>query len=84
MSVQVTIELPESAFAALRRAPEAFVREMRLASAVKWYELGLISQGKAAELAGVSRAEFLFSLARFNATPFQITPDELAEEVERE
>jgi len=83
MSVQITIELPENAFSALRSTPEKFVREMRLASAVKWYEMGLVSQGKAAELAGVSRQEFLQSLARFNVSPFQETAEELAEEYER-
>jgi predicted HTH domain antitoxin len=38
---------------------------MRLAAAVKWYEMGIISQEKAAEVAGVSRSDFIFSLARF-------------------
>jgi predicted HTH domain antitoxin len=84
MSVQVTIELPEEVFSALRRTPEDFVREMRLASAVKWYELGMISQGRAAELAGISREAFIDSLARFNVSPFQVTPDELEEEFSRE
>ena len=84
MTVQVTIEFPETVFSVLRQTPAAFVREMRLASAVKWYELGQLSQGKAAEIAGVSRQEFLHSLARFNVSPFQVTPEELAEELERE
>ena len=84
MSVQVVLELPEEVFSALRRAPEAFVIEMRLAAAVKWYEIGMLSQGKAAELAGVSRQEFLASLARFDVSPFQVTPDELAQEWQRE
>lgn len=83
MSVQITIELPEEAFSALRSTPEKFVREMRLASAAKWYEMGLISQSKAAELAGVSRQEFLLSLARFNVSPFQETVEELIEEYGR-
>ena len=83
MSVQVVLELPEEVFSALRRTPEAFVAEMRLAAAVKWYEIGMLSQGKAAELAGVSRQEFLASLARFNVSPFQVTPDELAREWQR-
>lgn len=37
--VQMTIEMPESALAALRKTPEDFARELRLAAAVKWYEL---------------------------------------------
>lgn len=84
MSVQITIELPEHVFSTLRSTPEQFVHEMRLASAVKWYELGMISQGKAAELAGISRQAFIDSLARFNVSPIQVTPEELAEEATRE
>lgn len=79
MSVQVTIELPEEVFSALRRTPDDFVREMRLASAVKWYELGMLSQGRAAELAGISREAFINSLARFKVSPFQTTTKELGE-----
>lgn len=57
-TVRVSIELPRDALTALRQDPESFVREMRLAAAIKWYEVRLISQSKAAEIAGVSRAEF--------------------------
>jgi molecular chaperone DnaK (HSP70) len=45
----VSIELPESVFSALRKDPDEFAREMRIAAAVKWYEIGEISPGKAAE-----------------------------------
>ncbi|MFH1115207.1 MAG: UPF0175 family protein [Pseudomonadota bacterium] len=84
MPTQVTIELPEGAFSALRRTPEEFVKEMRLAAAVKWYELGLISQSKAAELAGLSRTEFISSLSRFKVSPFQETPEDLEKEFKRD
>jgi len=83
MVVRMLIELPESAFSALRTTPETFIKEMRLAAAVKWYELGMISQSKGAEIAGVSRHEFLDALGRFGVSPFQITPDQLGEELAR-
>ena len=70
-TIKISIELPQDAFSALRQEPVAFVREMRLAAAVKWYELERISQAKAAEIAGISRAEFLAALSRYNVTPFQ-------------
>lgn len=83
-TVQIQIELPESVFSALRSNPDSFVQEMRLAAAVKWYEMEMISQAKAAEIAGISRQEFLEGLARFNVSPFQVTSEELAEELARE
>lgn len=79
--VHLTIDLPEDVFSALRQEPATFLREMRLAAAVKWYELEQVSQAKAAEIAGISRAEFLAALARFQVTPFQLSADELIQEV---
>lgn len=82
--VKMMIEIPEEALGALRKGPQDFARELRLAAAAKWYELRLISQERAASVAGVSRAEFIDALARFGVTPFQYSADEILEEADRE
>ena len=80
-TVQVSIELPRDILSALKQDPDGFVREMRLVAAVKWYELQRVSQAKAAEIAGLSRSEFLNALARFGVSPFQCTGDEVVREI---
>jgi len=73
--------LPESAFSALRKPPAEFIQEMKYAAVVKWYEAGMISQDKAAEIAGLSRYAFLTLLARYDVSAIQYTPDLLKEEL---
>ncbi len=75
------IELPETAFSALRKTPAEFLQEMRYAATVKWYETGMISQDKAAEIAGLSRYDFLMLLSRYDVSAIQLTPDTLSEEL---
>ena len=58
----VTLEFDNSLFGALRLSPDEFGQEMRAAAAVQWYFEGAVSQEKAAELAGLSRIEFLEEL----------------------
>ena len=80
--VHLEFDLPEEALAAVRRDQGTFLREFRLAAAVKWYEMRHISQARAAELAGISRAEFVAALGQFNVSPFQASADELVREAD--
>lgn len=78
----VTLDLPAGAMSALRLDPDSFVQELRLAAAVKWYELGRLSQSRAAEMAGLAQSEFLDALGRYQVSPFQYTAEEVVGEVE--
>jgi predicted HTH domain antitoxin len=81
--IQIQLNLPESAFSALRSTPNEFGQELLIAAVVKWYEVGMISQSKAAEIAGISCQGFLQACDRFGVSPFQTTPEELIEGVNR-
>lgn len=80
--VRIEFDVHEGALASVRQDPATFTRELRIAAAVKWYELGRISQGRAAEIAGLSRVEFIDALGRYGVSPFQETEEELAAAVE--
>lgn len=58
-------------------------RESGLEAVIKLYSAGKISQGKAAELAGLSRAVFIETLTRYQVSPFQSSVEEIAEDVAR-
>jgi len=82
--MSVHLDLPEELFSALRRSPNEFVREMRLAAAIHWYERGKMSQEKAAQIAGLDRTQFLDALAREGVNVFAVDEDDLKRELERD
>jgi predicted HTH domain antitoxin len=70
-SRHLTIEVPETILLAEKTDEKSFARELRVLAAVKLYELGRLSSGRAAELAGMARVEFLLSLERYKVFPFE-------------
>ncbi|MFP4027809.1 MAG: UPF0175 family protein [Candidatus Brocadiia bacterium] len=76
----ISFDLPVDTFAALKESPDEFARDIRLTAALKWYEMGIVSQEKAAEIAGISREDFIASLAKLEVSPFQYSADEILEE----
>ncbi len=77
----VTISLPDSIFPALYVSPDEFMAQMRIEAAAQWYAQKRVSQEKGADIAGISRAEFIDELAKRRIPVNQVTYEELMEEV---
>jgi predicted HTH domain antitoxin len=77
----VQVSLPDSLFAALRKAPHEVPRELRIAASIHWYQQSALSMERAAECAGLSRVEFLAELARRRVDVFVIDEEDLTREL---
>ena len=86
LSVMATlsIQLPEDVFSALRLSPDETARELRLIAAMYWYCQGIISQEKAARVAGLDRPDFIRALAKHEVPVFHVDLEELRKEALRD
>jgi len=79
----VAFEVPEETLVALKLDAASAANELRLVAAVKLFELGRLSSGAAAALAGMPRVTFLAKLGELGATALKQTEAELLEDVGR-
>ncbi|MGB3310304.1 MAG: UPF0175 family protein [Nodosilinea sp.] len=78
---EIVVALPEETAAALNTSLAEMGEEVRLAAAVKLFELGRLSSGAAATLAGLPRTVFLTKLADYGVEAFNLTEAQLAEDL---
>ena len=74
---QVTLSIPDELLLALKATPDEFASRLRFAASVKLYEMGQLSSGAAAQLAGVPKPHFLSRLAEYGVDTFDLTEEEL-------
>lgn len=80
-SMSVAFEVPEETLIALKLDPASAANELRLVAAVKLFELGRLSSGGAAALAGIPRIAFLAKLGELGATALRQSEAELLEDL---
>ena len=77
---QITFEIPSDALLGLKVPLEKAGDTVRMAAAMKLYELGQLSSGAASSLAGVPRVVFLSRLADYGVDTFRLTEEQLERE----
>lgn len=77
---QITLEIPAETLLALKVSEKDAGGALRMAAAMKLFELGQLSSGAAARLAGVPRVVFLSRLAEYGVDTFNVTAEDLRKE----
>jgi predicted HTH domain antitoxin len=78
---ELTIRYPEGLEQVVHLTKAEMERHIRLMAALKMFELGKLSSGKAAELAGMSRIEFIEACGLYRVSIFNYSDDEIEAEL---
>ena len=81
---KLQIKYPSGLEQAVHMTKKELEWHIRLMAALKMFELGKVSSGKAAELAGISRVEFLETCGRYGVSVYNVPPDEIEIELKRD
>lgn len=77
---RILMEIPDESLAAFEVTEEQAGAALRMAAAVKLFEMGRLSSGAAAQLAGVPRVAFFSRLPDYGADTFRLTAEDLEKE----
>jgi predicted HTH domain antitoxin len=81
---ELVLSFPDDLAQAIPVPPEQLAAHIGLMAALKMFELGEISSGRAAELAGMSRVEFLEACSRYRVAAFNYPDGEIEAELSRD
>ncbi len=78
---EIKMKYPSGFELSVHMTKEEMERHIRLMAALKMFELGKVSSGKAAQLAEMSRVEFLETCGRYKVSLFNYPSEELEQEI---
>ncbi|MBI5407993.1 MAG: UPF0175 family protein [Nitrospirae bacterium] len=79
---KIVLEIPDEILVSLKETPYEFSKDILMLAAVKLYQMGKLSSGRAAQLAGIPRVSFLQSLAKYGVPVLELTKEELRQDIE--
>lgn len=79
---RIVVDVPDEVLISLKETSEEFAREIRMLAAAKLYQLGRLSSGRAAQLAGMPKVSFLHALHRYNVPVFDMSKEELERDID--
>lgn len=82
MIKEASFKYPEDILISLKEDEDHFLQEVKVLAAVKLYELNRLSLGKAANLAGIDKFNFIKVLGEHKVSIFKLDRKELARDVE--
>ncbi|MCX7046597.1 MAG: UPF0175 family protein [Candidatus Sumerlaeota bacterium] len=77
---QIVMEIPDESLLDLKTSASDMGKELRLAAAMKLYEMRRLSSGAAARLAGIPKVLFLTKLADYGVDTFRLSQEDLEKE----
>ncbi len=78
---KIVLEIPEEILISSKETTRELSKEIRMLAALKYYQMGKLSSGRAAQLAGISRISFLQSLSQYGVSIFDLKTEELAQDM---
>ena len=79
----LAIQYDDSLLAALNESHSEFENEARMAMALKLFELGRLTSGQAAQMAGMTRLDLLLETSRYGSPSVAWDKEEIVREFEQ-
>ena len=81
---ELKMKYPSGFELAVHMTKEEMEHHIRLMASLKMFELGKVSSGKAAQLAGMTRVEFLETCGRYRVSVFNYPLEEVEREIRKD